>query len=95
MPPKRRLIYPLIEGESAADRRRRLQREAQLRRRSEQQQQRQQNQQPNNNNGVPVGPEATPPTVSPGTVSEIRRDQSRHSTRRYRGRPSRTPLFLR
>ena len=61
MPRKRRLIYPLIEGESTADRNRRLQREARNRRRSEQRQQRQQNQQPNNNNGVPVGPEATPP----------------------------------
>ena len=91
MPRKRRLIYPLIEGESAADRRRRLQREALNRRRSEQQQQRQQNQQPNNNNGVPVGPEATPPTVSPGTVLENRRRLVRHSTRRYRGLPSRTP----
>ena len=88
MPPRRRLKYPIIEGESASDRRRRLQREARQRNRLEQHQQ---NRQPTNNNGVPVGPEATPPTVSPGTVLENRRRQVRHSERRYRGRPSRTP----
>ena len=63
MPPRRRLRYPVLEGETPTEQRDRLTRESRQRRHSEQQQQ---NKQPTNNNRVSVGTERKPPTMTPG-----------------------------